>query len=324
VEQTDVVIVGGGPAGSTCAWKLRQAGLDVIVLDRAAFPRTKLCAGWVTPEAMADLNLAEDSYPCGLITFKTLYLHWKKLTIKHRMRQHSIRRIEFDEFLLQRAGAKFVRHQVREIAVAGGNYVIDNRFQCRYLVGAGGTRCPVYRKIFHDQNPRASVLQTATYEYEFPYDWEDENCHLWFFGDGLPGYSWYVPKADGHVNVGLGGMVEKLRQKNDNLQTYWQKFVALLESKGLVLSDDMSPTGYSYFLRGNVEQVRIDNAYIIGDAVGLATVDMCEGIGPAVKSGLLAANSIVSGADYSAAQINRYSGRSFVSKVLERQFVALS
>ena len=40
----DAIVVGGGPAGSTCAWKLREAGLDVIVLDRAAFPRTKLCA----------------------------------------------------------------------------------------------------------------------------------------------------------------------------------------------------------------------------------------------------------------------------------------
>ena len=322
MEQTDVIVVGGGPAGSTCAWKLRQAGLDVIVLDRAAFPRTKLCAGWVTPEAMADLQLDEDSYPYGFVTFETLYLHWKKLTVKHPSRQHSIRRVEFDDFLLQRSGAKLVRHQVREIVVKAGSYVIDDRFQCRYLVGAGGTRCPVYRTFFHDVNPRASVLQTATYEYEFEYDWQDENCHLWFFGDGLPGYSWYVPKADGHINVGLGGMAVKLRQRKSNVQQYWQNFVAMLDGKGLVLADDLAPTGYSYFLRGNVDNVKIDNACIIGDSVGLATVDLCEGIGPAVKSALLAADSIVSGGDYSVAKIDKYSGQSFVSKVLERQFIA--
>jgi len=322
VEQTDVIIVGGGPAGSTCAWKLRQAGLDVIVLDRAEFPRTKLCAGWVTPEAMADLELDDDSYPHDIVTFETLYMHWKKLTVKHRSRQHSIRRFEFDEFLLQRSGARIEQHQVREIAADGGSYVIDDRFRCRYLIGAGGTRCPVYRTFFHDLNPRASVLQTATYEYEFPYDWQDRNCHLWFFGDGLPGYSWYVPKADGHINVGLGGMAVKLRQRNSNVQQYWQKFVAMLKSKGLVIADDLAPTGYSYFLRGNVEHVRIDNVYIVGDSVGLATVDLCEGIGPAVKSALLAAKSIIDGDDYSVAEIGRYSGQSFVSKVLERQFVA--
>jgi len=45
----DVLIVGGGPAGSSCAWRLAKAGLDVLVLDRARFPRDKVCAGWVTP-----------------------------------------------------------------------------------------------------------------------------------------------------------------------------------------------------------------------------------------------------------------------------------
>ena len=52
----DVLVAGGGPAGSACAWKLRRAGLDVIVMDRALFPRDKVCAGWITPgvvEALA-------------------------------------------------------------------------------------------------------------------------------------------------------------------------------------------------------------------------------------------------------------------------------
>ena len=57
MQKADAIVVGGGPAGSTCAWKLREAGLDVLVLDRATFPRTKLCAGWVTPEALQDLEL---------------------------------------------------------------------------------------------------------------------------------------------------------------------------------------------------------------------------------------------------------------------------
>ena len=45
MDTCDALIVGGGPAGSTCAWKLRQAGLDVVVMDAAVFPRDKLCAG---------------------------------------------------------------------------------------------------------------------------------------------------------------------------------------------------------------------------------------------------------------------------------------
>ncbi len=53
----DALIVGGGPAGSTCAWKLRQAGLDVMVVDAAVFPRDKVCAGWITPQVVAELDL---------------------------------------------------------------------------------------------------------------------------------------------------------------------------------------------------------------------------------------------------------------------------
>ena len=61
----DALIVGGGPAGSTCAWQLRQAGLDVIVADAAAFPRDKLCAGWITPQVMTALGLDAEAYARG-------------------------------------------------------------------------------------------------------------------------------------------------------------------------------------------------------------------------------------------------------------------
>src|SRR5947207_1707645 len=58
----DALIVGGGPAGSTCAWQLRQAGLDVMVADAATFPRDKVCAGWITPQAVTALHLDAHAY----------------------------------------------------------------------------------------------------------------------------------------------------------------------------------------------------------------------------------------------------------------------
>jgi flavin-dependent dehydrogenase len=316
----DAIVVGGGPAGSTCAWKLREAGLDVLVLDRAAFPRSKLCAGWVTPEAIADLEFDPSDYPHSFMTFDELHLSWKALKANPKSRQHSIRRFEFDDFLLRRSCATVVQHKVGEIRRDGSDYIIDDEFRCKYLVGAGGTACPVYRALFHDRNPRNSALQTATYEQEFAYGWETPECHLWFFDDGLPGYAWYVPKANGYINVGLGGMADQLKHQGGHLREYWRKFVEKLQKQGLVSYDDYHPTGYSYFLRGNTDVISDDNAYIVGDAVGLATRDMCEGIGPAVKSGLLAANSIVTGAEYSLAGISELSGSGFVSKILERKF----
>jgi len=321
VNVADAIVVGGGPAGSTCAWKLREAGLDVLVLDRAKFPRTKLCAGWVTPQALSDLELEPHDYPLSFMTFDELRVHWKVLAVGLRARQHSIRRFEFDEYLLHRAGASVLQHKVREIRRDGADYVIDGEFRCKYLVGAGGTACPVYRTLFQKRNPRSSVLQTATYEHEFAYDWEDARCHLWFCDDGLPGYSWYVPKANGHINVGLGGMADQLKHQGGHVQSYWQKFVDRLERRGLVRYDNYHPTGYSYYLRGNVDVVSSENAYIVGDSVGLATRDMCEGIGPAISSGLLAARSIATGADYSLDGIDKFSGRGMASKILERKFV---
>lgn len=322
MQTADAIVVGGGPAGSTCAWKLRLAGLDVIVLDRMAFPRSKLCAGWITPQVLADLELEPREYPLGFMTFDELHLHWKGLTIRHRSRQHSIRRLEFDDFLLRRSASRVFRHRVREIHKDGDDYVIDREFRCKYLVGAGGTRCPVYRAFFHEKNPRSGALQTATYEQEFAYRWHDKSCHLWFFDDGLPGYAWYVPKANGYVNVGLGGMAVQLRKRGGQMQAYWRRFVDKLNKSGLVHTTHYRPKGYSYYLRGNVEVVSNDNAYIVGDAVGLATRDMCEGIGPAVKSGVLAAHSIVTRADYSLQGIDKRSGGGIASRLLERRFAS--
>lgn len=321
MRTADAIVVGGGPAGSTCAWKLREAGLRVLVLDKAAFPRTKLCAGWVTPEALSDLELDPGDYPRSFMTFDALRLHFKFLSIAPKTQQHSIRRYEFDEFLLQRAGAEVVEHKVKSVREDHGDYVIDESFRCRYLVGAAGTACPVYRNLFHDSNPRTSTLQIATLEQEFAYEWQDPTCHLWFFDGGLPGYAWYVPKANGYINVGLGGIADRLKAQGGHLRDYWRLLTAKLEKRGLVRYDDYQPTGYSYYLRGNVDKVRDGNAYLVGDAAGLATRDMGEGIGPAVASALLAVKSIVNGAEYSLAGIDEFSellGRSTAGEKVRR------
>lgn len=319
-KTVDVVVVGGGPAGSTCARDLVSAGYEVTVLDRAVFPRTKLCAGWVTPDALADLELDPTDYPHRFLTFEQLQLHWKWLGISHASRQHSIRRFEFDDYLLRRSGARVVRHKVRNIERDGDDFVIDEEIRCRYLVGAGGTACPVYREFFNDINPRARALQTATLEQEYPFDWRDGDCHLWFFRDGLPGYAWYVPKQDGYVNIGLGGMSVKLKAGNHPIQFYWQEFISYLRKRKLIDDTALDPKGHSYYLRGNVDVVRRGNAYIVGDAIGLATRDMCEGIGPAIKSARLAARSITGESEYTLQGLPVHSGNSVVSRWLDRKF----
>ena len=109
MRSCDVLIVGGGPAGSTAAWKLKAAGADVLVLDRERFPRLKLCAGWITPEVVRDLGMDLDAYPHRLLTFPRLRVHFARLHLPVPCVQHSIRRFEFDAWLLRTglAGADF-------------------------------------------------------------------------------------------------------------------------------------------------------------------------------------------------------------------------
>jgi len=317
VRDCDVLIVGGGPAGSSAAWALKRAGVDVLVLDKESFPRLKLCAGWITPEVVRDLQIDIKQYPHRFLTFERLHITLKGVRLKLSAVQHSIRRYEFDAWLLARARAPVVQHTVRHVRADGQGFVIDEQFRCRYLIGAGGTRCPVYRELFRDLNPRAPGLQTVTLEHEFPYDWQDPDCHLWFFEDGLPGYAWYVPKADGWLNVGIGGMAERIKASGRDIRYHWSHLIAKLDRK-LARGAQYEPTGYSYFLRGQVPVPQVGRAYITGDAAGLATRDMAEGIGPAVRSGLRAAQSILHRTRYTLDDVTGSSlGGGFASRLVD-------
>src|SRR5262249_46579538 len=69
VAAHDVIVVGGGPGGSTTAWRLARVGLRTLLLDAAVFPRVKVCAGWVTPEALADVEVDPEKYPLTIQPF---------------------------------------------------------------------------------------------------------------------------------------------------------------------------------------------------------------------------------------------------------------
>jgi flavin-dependent dehydrogenase len=316
MRSVEVIVVGGGPAGSAAAHHLKAAGADVLVLDKERFPRHKLCAGWITPQVVSDLQLEISAYPHSFLSFRRLQWHLRGLKLPVPCVQHSIRRFEFDAWLLERSGAEVVQHSVKEIHRDDKDFVIDGAFRCRYLVGAGGTSCPVRRALFDSVVPRARALQTVTLELEFPYDWQDPDCHLWFFEHGLPGYSWYVPKASGWLNVGVGAMATRLKQRGENIREHWQYLASKLERQfGIRMPSD--PTGYSYYVRGPLEVARIDNAFLTGDAAGLATRDMCEGIGPAIRSGQLASQAIVKGTDFG---LDGVTGASLGGGLISRAF----
>ena len=130
---------------------------------------------------------------------------------------------------------------------------------------------------------------------------------MWFFDRNLPGYSWYVPKGNGYLNVGIGGAFSTIRKRGDTIRNHWNYFTDKLEALSLVKGRSFHPRGHNYYLRQPAKRSRRDNAFICGDAAGLATLDMGEGIGPAVESGILAADAIIKGKTYSFKSVTRYS-----------------
>lgn len=307
MKNVDVIIVGGGPAGAACAWKLAQQKVDYLVLDKATFPRVKPCAGWITPLVLRDLEIDPAEYPNGIKHFTNFQVSIKNFQFKLRTNQYAIRRIEFDDWLLQRSNPDLVNHTVKEIKFENNRYLVDYMFSAKTIVGAGGTNCPVNKTFFKNQMDQNKGALIVAQEEEFAYEYHDERCHLWFLQNGLPGYAWYVPKANGFVNIGLGGSAADLKNKNDTLKRHWVLLVEKLEKIGLVKGHDYKPVGHSYYLRGKNPVLRQGNAFIIGDAIGLATRDMGEGIGPAIQSGIQAAEAILSGQEYSIKSIQKYS-----------------
>jgi flavin-dependent dehydrogenase len=302
-----VIIVGGGPAGASCAARLKNAGLDVLILDKKQFPRLKLCAGWVTPRVFQLLKTDPGAYPYSLIPFKRLVCHFRGFRIPVRTRQYSIRRYEFDKWLLERSGASMDLHAVRNIRKENQYYVIDGRYRCQYLVGAGGTGCPVYRQLFSRVSPHPETSRIATVEEEFQYDYIDSNCYLWFFENGLPGYAWYVPKGRGWLNIGIGGKYASMKKQGKTINDYWRPFQQKLFDSGLVRPRRFKAKGHVYYVRHQTPVLQTDNAFLTGDAAALATIDMGEGIAPAIESGLRTAGAIIHGKPYRMPVTAKYS-----------------
>ncbi len=103
-----------------------------------------------------------------------------------------------------------------------------------------------------------------------------------------------------------------MKANGDSLKNHWNLLAEKLDRLGLVRGYDYKPSGHSYYLHPRRMQVRKGNAFLVGDAAGLATLDMGEGIGPAIQSGLRAADAIAQGSLYSVDSIGRYSLRSLI------------
>ncbi len=306
MDSCDVLIVGGGPAGSACAWALRKRGCDVVVIDKAAFPRDKVCAGWITPAVLDELSIDSREYAQGRVLqsitgFLTGVIGGATvLTDYGRIVSFGIRRCEFDQFLLQRCGARMrlgeAFHSAQQVS---GEWIVNEAVRAKWLIGAGGHFCPVARQLSeaalpHD-NPAPVILAqevefAMTDAQQIACDVAGTHPELYFCRD-LKGYGWVFRKGN-VLNIGMG------REHETRLSEHVAAFCEFLHARGRIHFE--LPTrfhGHAYRLRTQVPCVSASNVLLIGDAAGLASSRSGEGIRPAIESGLLAASVLLEGDD---------------------------
>lgn len=315
MDSCDVLIVGGGPAGSSCAWALRNSGLDVAIVDKQKFPRDKVCGGWITPPVLSALDIDAGEYSRGRVlqpitSFRTgcIGRNFPVRTDYGSPVSYGIRRREFDDFLLRRCGAR-IREGIALSSLKrdGNGWIANGNMRTRLVVGAAGHFCPVARHVSGKPPATAIVAQEAEFEMD---EGQQRECpiegprpELYFCRD-MKGYGWCFRKGN-VLNVGLG------RADSRALPEHVSGFLKFLaSSRGL--SADMPPMrGHAYFLYGTSDRpVAGDGFLLIGDAAGLAWPQSGEGILPAIESGLYAADAITAAkGDYSESNLEPYAGK---------------
>ena len=321
MDACDVLIVGGGPAGSACAWKLRHSGLNVAILDRQHFPRDKVCGGWITPAVLSKLEIHPAEYARGQVlqnitAFRTGSIQGSAVETDYGATvSYGIRRREFDDYLLQRSRARLMQGvNLTSLARSGEHWIANGQIRTPVVVGAGGHFCPVARLTAAKPKPETVVVAQ---EAEFEMDSsqiaacrvQPEIPELYFCRD-MKGYGWCFRKAT-FLNIGLG------RMDPHRLSDHVSGFLRFLKSEDRVPFDlPASLCGHAYLLYGRSPRKLVDDGLLlIGDAAGLAYSQSGEGILPAIESGLLAAQTILAAdGKFSREQLEAY------PELLERRF----
>ena len=242
----DVIIVGAGPAGSTAAASLARRGRDVLLLDRAEFPRDKPCGDGIPPGTVAilhDLGLKDSLRDAGFAPVHAVRLVSGRgrdfridFTAKRADAEFFIApRIRFDDLLRCHAvasGARFelgsVRapvmdgHRVAGVRVKNGGEEKDIR--ARLVIAADGATSAIARALSSDKPPEAhrgvairaylDGIETLTSTVEFH-----------FSAPLAPGYGWIFPLGDRRANVGVIVRTDRFKQRGVALETLLDDFL---------------------------------------------------------------------------------------------------
>ncbi|MGQ4870626.1 MAG: geranylgeranyl reductase family protein [Candidatus Thorarchaeota archaeon] len=302
----DIVVVGGGPSGAICARRAALKGLKVAVVDKATFPRRKLCGGAVSPQVREILDFDIDSAVEREIGVAVVYSpHGQRIVgVLPGVRGLMVRRERFDHLLLQKAreaGAE-VFEGVRVVGVEqlrSGIRVLGegDSFKAAFVVGADGVNSIVARAVGLRQSWKPDyvglciaadvklppdIVESITMDSE-----TGEPAIELYLGAVKGGYGWLFPKRD-EVSVGVGA---KMSAKAD-LRELWRRFTTDLEQTKGVKLDLSGRSAFRVPLGPPDGRLSRRRCIVVGDAAGLVSPVTGEGIYYALKSGIIAADVV--------------------------------
>jgi len=307
-KKYEVIVIGAGPAGATAGKILADAGKRCLIIDKAVFPRDKLCGGGLTEKTMkliqeihgtVDIsNFIDSSYATyglnGAVGERICeYVHPDK-------KFYFIDRIIFDDFLFQKAkdsGCDGITGDgVEQVDKQGEEFIITlnsgQKVRSNLLIGADGANSVVRRIFNFPTNPKDCIIAVETeINYEDFSFYNNRKIFPEIFLRVLPyGYGWVFPKKD-KIVVGIGGLA---RKNQYNLKEVFIKFISKLTPHNLPALEikDFPVPGHNF-----VKTPAKDGVLLVGDAAGFVEPLTGEGIYFAIKSGQLAAQAVINNSD---------------------------
>ncbi|MEV4747825.1 geranylgeranyl reductase family protein [Streptosporangium sp. NPDC049248] len=317
----DVIVVGAGPAGSTTAFHLAQAGLDVLLLEKTTFPREKVCGDGLTPRAVKQLiAMGIDIDAPGWVRNKGLRvvgggmrfeLDWPELASYPDFGLVRTRQ-DFDEILAGnavRAGVRLLQgvnvtapvldersgHIVGVLARQNGEEVT---YRSRLVVAADGNSTRISLAMgLHKREDRPMGVAVRTY-FESPRhddDYLETWLELWDGDTLLPGYGWIFGVGDGTSNVGLGLLNTSESFKGMDYRDLLKRWVKGMPAEWGYVEENMTGPirGAALPMAFNRQPHYTRGLVLVGDAGGMINPFNGEGIAYAMESGHVAAEMIV-------------------------------
>lgn len=323
-QDADVVVVGAGPGGSATAQALAEAGLDVVMLEKASFPREKVCGDGLTPRAVKTLlDMGIDTSPAnGFIRNRGLRIIGGDVKIELSWPELAswpdyglVRpRLDFDELIAraaQQAGARLQEHTTvtgplldpagRVIGVTAkvGPDKVETTYRAPLVIAADGSSARLALQLGvtkRDDRP----MGVAVRRYFTSPRHDDDMLESWLElrapnGDLLPGYGWVFGVGDGTSNVGLGILNTTKAWQDTDYKKLMARWTGSMPTEWQY--DDEHATGP---VRGGALPMGFNRQphytrglLLVGDAAGAVNPFNGEGIAYAMESGRLAAEIAV-------------------------------